>query len=33
VDIVRMSPLEALNLLSRLQDIALREGDGTKAPG
>jgi DNA mismatch repair protein MutS len=32
VDIARMSPLEALNLLSRLQDLALREG-GTRASG
>jgi DNA mismatch repair protein MutS len=33
VDIARMSPLEALNLLSRLQDLALREGGGTNASG
>jgi DNA mismatch repair protein MutS len=33
VDIARMSPLEALNLLSRLQDLALREGGVTKTPG
>jgi DNA mismatch repair protein MutS len=33
VDIARMSPLEALNLLSRLQDLALREGGGTKTSG
>jgi DNA mismatch repair protein MutS len=33
IDISRTSPLEALNLLSRLQDVALREGRGTKESG
>jgi hypothetical protein len=31
VDIARMSPIDALNLLNRLQEIVLQEGGRTKA--